>query len=915
MNRFRSVATVALLCVLLGGLSGCVSSGTSSGGTPKITTTSIPNTATVGLAYAGATISTSGGTPPLSFSISSGQLPSGIILSKTGAISGTARAAGTFMFVVQVQDSNNPPRTATSPQFTITVTTPAPPAIQCPGTLSGTTCQLPAVAALGNTVNVTFTATGTGPFTWSTALNNPPPASLMMVPSTGVLTGEATQPGTNQPFTVKVSDVAGQSANLNCTITIPAASQKFAITYSGTPPNGVVGTPYGTGGNGFQFTGNGGLAPYNWFEVPPGNPPPGLTVNGNGLLAGTPTMASTTPYIFQVEAQDSQTPPAMAFAPAASNSMFSVTITSNIAVAITNPFTAIDAAAAAVTVNATVTNDVTPTSGVVWTFGSASCNNSSNPCGELSPIPPAGAGPSTSATYTPPATQPSGANDMPTITATAVDDPSKSASFTFTINAVGAAACPVGREAEMAGTFAYLMKGFDANGAVAIAGSFHADGTGKIIGGVEDINRAGTGPQVNLSIDPGGSSYTLGADSRGCLMVATAAGLQTFRFSLAGFANGAPTEGNIIEFDDNSGTATRGSGIIRAQDAGSFSNDKFASSYAFGLSGFGAAGEHVALAGRLTSDGNGNIVGGNFDRNDAGNLTANSSKLSGAYSIPAGSTTGRGTLNARFNGTPFTFAAYMVNSGEVILAGLDQISPANQIISGEALASAGPYSNATLAGSHMLRTTALNRSGSNAGARATIGVLTFDGKNAGGVTGTLFDDEAGTKRTTNILQGAATYSVDQNTGRIAFTGVGTDSPVGYVSRTGSGVTAFLVGTDSGAADGALEFQSGAGANFKPSALAGAYSFGTDENVDYSTANETHVARFTSSTTTASGMSDQSQPRANGLLGSQPYSQAFVFNAEGIGTAGTNPAVTNGTRIFFIEETAATNPSITVGEKQ
>ena len=183
------------------------------------------------------------------------------------------------------------------------------------------------------------------------------------------------------------------------------------------------------------------------------------------------------------------------------------------------------------------------------------------------------------------------------------------------------------------------------------------------------------------------------------------------------------------------------------------------------------------------------------------------------------------------------------------------------------------------------------------------------------MTGTLFDDEAGMKRTTNISQGAATYSVDQNTGRIAFTGVGTDSPVGYVARSGSGVTAFLVGTDSGAADGALEFQSGAGANFKTSALTGAYSFGTDENVDYSIANETHVARFTSSTTTASGMSDQSQPRANGLLGSQPYSQGFVFNAEGIGTAGTNPAVTNGTRIFFIDETAATNPSITVAEKQ
>src|ERR1700683_649089 len=153
MNRFRSMATVALLCIVLSALWGCVSSGTKSGGSPTITTTSIPSTATVGLAYAGATISTSGGTPPLSYSVSSGQLPSGITLSRTGSISGTPRAAGTFMFVVQVQDSNNPPLTAVSPQFTITVANPTAPTVQCPSSLPGT-------FALGSTVNVTFTATG-----------------------------------------------------------------------------------------------------------------------------------------------------------------------------------------------------------------------------------------------------------------------------------------------------------------------------------------------------------------------------------------------------------------------------------------------------------------------------------------------------------------------------------------------------------------------------------------------------------------------------------------------------------------------------------------------------------------------------------------------------------------------------------
>ncbi len=96
MNRFRAVATVALACVMLGGLSGCVNSSSSSSGPLSITTTSIPATATVGSAYAGATISASGGTPPLSFTLSSGQLPSGITLSRTGSISGTPTSGWNF---------------------------------------------------------------------------------------------------------------------------------------------------------------------------------------------------------------------------------------------------------------------------------------------------------------------------------------------------------------------------------------------------------------------------------------------------------------------------------------------------------------------------------------------------------------------------------------------------------------------------------------------------------------------------------------------------------------------------------------------------------------------------------------------------------------------------------------------------
>jgi Putative Ig domain len=811
MNRFRAFATVALVIISLVALSSCISSGGSTAGAPKITTTTIPSTATIGQAYAGATISTSGGTVPLTYSVVNGALPVGLILSSNnnqGTIAGIPgkQSTGAYTFTVQVQDSNNPARTA-SQQYTITLSNPAVPSVKCP-TGNATPCVLMPGTA-GVSYNATFTATGGGPFTWS---QNGVPSGLNLNTATGILSGIPSQVGTI-PFTVYVTDIVGQiSPGLQCTITIAPATPALAINPPGALPDGVVNSEYGTNGDGFQLTATGGLPPYYWGQAQtnPGTIPPGLGVSNLsftsnvGLISGIPTASQATPYTFQVEVFDSETPP---------------------------------------------------------------------------------------------------------MTATV--------SVSITINPAGAAACPIGRESAMSGSFAYLMKGFDANGAVAIAGSFHADGAGKITGGVEDINRAGTGPQTNLSIDPSGSSYTLGADGRGCMVVATAAGQQTFRYSMAAFSSGAPTEGNIIEFDDKTGEGTRGSGILRAQDASSFSNEKFASGYAFGLSGFGDAGEHVALAGMLTADGKGNIVGGNFDRNDAGNLTTNSSELAGTYSIPAGSTTGRGTINTTLNGTPFAFAAYMVSSGEVILAGVDQVSATNQITSGEALASAGPFSNGTLAGSHILRETAMSRSGSNPGTRAMIGVLTFDGKNAGGVTGTLFNDEAGVSSTTNILHGAATFSVDIGTGRITFTGVGTDSPVGYIVHGASEVTAFLMGTDSGAADGALEFQSAANANFKTSTFSGAYSFGTDENVDYSTTNESHSGSFANpSTAIVSGNSDQSQPHANGLVANQTFSNAFVFNSAGIGTTGKNPAVTNGTRILFIDEvTESTHPRITIAEKQ
>src|ERR1700732_3665360 len=59
--------------------------------------------ATTGVSY-NATFTASGGTAPYRFTVASGQLPTGLVLSKTGVLSGTPSQTGTFSFTVSAAD-------------------------------------------------------------------------------------------------------------------------------------------------------------------------------------------------------------------------------------------------------------------------------------------------------------------------------------------------------------------------------------------------------------------------------------------------------------------------------------------------------------------------------------------------------------------------------------------------------------------------------------------------------------------------------------------------------------------------------------------------------------------------------------------------------------------------------------------
>jgi len=176
-----------------------------------ITTTSLPG-GTVGVAYS-TTLATTGGTTPLTWSLTSGTLPTGLSLNPaTGAITGTPSAVVTNAALnFKVTDSGSP---AQSQSVSLTLTIAAPPLVI-------TTSSLP-----NGTVGIAYSATlaatgGTTPFTWSLT-SGTLPTGLSLNPSTGAITGTTSVAATNTPLTFTLTDSSApvQTQKVNLTLSI-----------------------------------------------------------------------------------------------------------------------------------------------------------------------------------------------------------------------------------------------------------------------------------------------------------------------------------------------------------------------------------------------------------------------------------------------------------------------------------------------------------------------------------------------------------------------------------------------------------------------------------------------------------------------------------------------------------------------
>jgi hypothetical protein len=108
-------------------------------------------------------------------------------------------------------------------------------------------------------------------------------------------------------FEVRITIMANDVVDIG--IDVSPAAQALAVDLSGVPNAATVGTPYSG-----AIVASGGVPPYSFTDVSVNNAlnglPPGVVLNPDGTLSGTPTLAGI--FDAAVDVADSATPPAVA---------------------------------------------------------------------------------------------------------------------------------------------------------------------------------------------------------------------------------------------------------------------------------------------------------------------------------------------------------------------------------------------------------------------------------------------------------------------------------------------------------------------------------------------------------------------------------------------------------------------------
>jgi hypothetical protein len=612
------------------------------------------------------------------------------------------------------------------------------------------------VTASGGVPPYTITMTGTLP----TGLSY----------SDGVVSGTPTYPGNGGgSFSFAASDSAtppntAQTGNLSIRVNLPTS---LAVLTSSLP-NIDVGNSY----NQTLFV-TGGIPPYT-YSISAGSLPPGITPNNSPAVAGTPTTAGV--YTFTFKVTDFAIPPSVATA--------NLSITVNPALRITTtslPGGAVSAPYSAPPLQAT--GGAPP-----YTF-SVSLASQQLPLG-LSVGPTngqVGGIPQTAGTDT--------------VEFAVVDSLGGLATANLSIT-IAAANCA--NNGHLSGNYAFMFNGLDAgdggrglNFGQAV-GSFVADGNGNISQGYEDTD------SVDESVTLTGitGTYCVGPDNVGSLSFATVP-IPELLITVDSTGNA-----NIVVyagFTPVPSSAVPSFGSIVKQDTSAFSASSIVGNYSFGLSGelfdvgddgFLTDGGSETQAGAFSSDGMGNVTGGELDTNSSVGPTLSNVTFSATDLAVAPFGRGTVTLNESGGGTA-TIIFYIVNAQQLFaLAVSPNTVPDRFILSGPIIQNVGaPYSNSSLNGISVL-----GLQGDSGGAAiAQAGLITWNGSGGFGLTS---DENNNGSLSSPGYSG--TYSVASN-GRVTLSAAGQSTPIIYITGPNQG---FVIGTNANISDGQIFSQTG-----------------------------------------------------------------------------------------------------------
>ena len=232
-----------------------------------------------------ATLQSSGGTAPITWSLGANNLPSGFHLSSSGVLTGTATSQIAITFSATVTDFWG----ATGSKVYNVVIYPV---------LSITSTSLPngTAGAAYPSGNAIVPAGGTGSGTYGFSATGLP-SGYAIDPSTGIISGSTSQTGPFTP-TFNVTDHDAQTASKQINLTV-LSSGGITILSPAVLPSGATGQAYS-----YQLQWSGGVTP---TSIASNALPTWLHLNSStGALTGTPTTGGL--FTFPITVTDSQTP-------------------------------------------------------------------------------------------------------------------------------------------------------------------------------------------------------------------------------------------------------------------------------------------------------------------------------------------------------------------------------------------------------------------------------------------------------------------------------------------------------------------------------------------------------------------------------------------------------------------------------